>query len=333
MKKKVYIIILNYNGWKDTIECLESVLKLDISNFQILVIDNSPGLDSIKAIEKWAKGINFFDIPTSFPNIVFPLVSKPIDHKIISETESKVKFYDHQLLIIKADKNLGFSAGNNIGLKYAIRRDDFEYCWLLNNDTIVDSKSLSTQIRYMDANNRSNIGILGSKLIYYFSPEKIQAVGGAFNTKLYVTKHIGEGRSVATKKEIFQNIDYVIGASMFVSKAFLAEVGILNEAYFLYFEELDWAYRSREKGWKMDWCPQSRVYHKEGGSIGSSSNHKERSFFSEINVFHSRKTFVRIFFNLGIMYIISSLLIILNRARRFQFKLALELFKILVSKR
>ena len=329
METKVYIILLNYKGWKDSIECLESILKLNYHNFQVIVVDNSPTLESVSSLKLWATNPNFRKIPTAFPEIVYPLLPKPLDYRIISESESKNKFYEEPLLIIKADKNLGFSAGNNIAIDYALRRGDFNYCWLLNNDTIVEKDSLLNQIKHMKGDNSSKTGILGSKLIYYHHPEKIQAIGGAFNSTLFVSKHIGEGACVTSKKTEFRNIDYVVGASMFVPIKFLKDVGLLSEDYFLYYEELDWAYRAKKKGWKIDWCEDSLVYHKEGASIGSSSNPKERTNFSEINIFKSRK----IFFNKSkrriFMFWASSLLIILNRVRRRQFKLAYEFLKIL----
>jgi len=333
VEAKVYIIILNYKGWKDTIECLESVLKLNNPIFQIIVIDNSPTLESIENIEGWANGKDVLEITTFFPKIIYPIIPKPIDYRIISEEESKKHFFEEQLLLIRANDNLGFSAGNNIGLNYALKRNDFDYCWLLNNDTVVEKDSLRNQIQYLKNHSTSKIGILGSKLLCYFDPDKIQAIGGSFNSNLFVSKQIGEGLKADTKKDAFKSIDYVIGASMLVSKAFLKEVGTLSEDYFLYYEELDWAYRCKEKGWKMDWCPQSIIYHKEGGTIGTSSNPRKRSFISEINVFKSRKTFFKKFFKNSYMFWVSSLLIIINRVRRFQFKLAFNFFKILIAKR
>jgi GT2 family glycosyltransferase len=332
LNKKVYIIILNYKGWLDTIECLESVFKLNYPNFQVIVVDNSPSEEPLKNLEKWASKKGFSDIKTSFPEIVYPLISKPISFKTISEIESKKQSRNEPLLIIKANKNLGFSAGNNIGLNYVIRRNDFDYCWLLNNDTLVENNSLSYQINYIEENEKLKIGILGSKLVYYHTPDKVQAVGGSLNTFSFNTKHIGEGESIINKKKQFGNIDYVVGASMFVSNKFLKEVGLLSEDYFLYYEELDWAFRAKSLGWEIDWCPKSKVYHKEGASIGSSNNYKKRSSMSEIEVFRSRNIFVKKYFKKRFLFYFSSCLIIFNRIRRFQINLALEFLKVLVKK-
>lgn len=331
MNSKVYIIILNFNGHHDTIECLESLYKLSHHNTQIIVIDNSKTGESLNQIKLWALGDSYKEVPTCHKRIVYPLQPKPIKFKIISQKESESNFYDEPLLIIKAEENRGFSAGNNIGLRYAQRKNDFEYCWILNNDTVVEKDSLTKQILFFRENIERKIGILGSKLIYYDNPKEIQAIGGKFNSTFMVSSPIGAGKERKTKKSQLGLIDYVVGASMLVSVRFLKEVGLLSEDYFLYYEELDWVYRAKDKGWAIDWCEDSIVHHKEGVSIGTSSNYKARSFFSEVHTFKSRKIFVKKHkLNKSIFYI-SSVLIIFNRVRRFQFKLANALLKELLN--
>lgn len=331
MKSKVYIILVNYEGWIDTLECLESLYKLSYKNTQTIVIDNSKTDESINQIKNWALGISNKEISTRYIRIVYPLQTKPVKFKIISQEESEFNFYDEPLLIIKAHQNRGFSAANNIALKYALRRDDFNYCWILNNDTVVDKLSLSMQIDFFEKSIKKKIGILGSKLIKYHSPNKIQAIGGKFSSTLFVSSPIGEDKLVNTTKDNFDNIDYVVGASMLLSNFFLKDVGLLNEKYFLYYEELDWTYRAKNKGWTIDWCEDSLVLHKEGSSIGTSTNYKSRTFFSELETFKSRKIFVKTHKLNKVVFYGSSLLIIFNRLRRFQFKLAKTFIKELLN--
>ena len=164
MKDKIYIVILNHKGWKDTIECLESVFKLNSVTFQVLLVDNSPTLESVNNIEKWAIGEINFEIETNFNKLIFPLIDKPLDYKIISEDDSKLQFFDHSLIIIKTNHNRGFAAGNNIALNYAMRRNDYKFCWLLNNDTVVEPDSLRNQLIFL-SENPFKIGILGSVLV------------------------------------------------------------------------------------------------------------------------------------------------------------------------
>src|SRR5690606_535592 len=135
------------------------------------------------------------------------------------------------LVLIKAKENKGFSHGNNIALQFGLQQNNAAYFWILNNDTIVDPNALIELKLYHQQHQKT---ILGSKLLYYSNKEVIQAVGGSFNKSLYICKHIGEGKSKNVSKNELQDIDYPIGASMFVSRLFVEEVGLLNEEFFLY---------------------------------------------------------------------------------------------------
>ena len=310
MNQKVYIILLNYNGSKDTIECLESILDVNYSYYQVLIIDNS-------------------EIDAPYQQLLDWAILKQINFNKTTESEFSLEKDQNQFVFVKAQKNKGFSAGNNVALNAILKTDELDsYVWLLNNDTVIDKESLYEQIKYLKANEDLNIGILGSKLLYYYQKEKLQAAGGRFNKKFFISTHVGEGESVFKSKSEFKEIDYVIGASMFVTHKFLREIGTLCEDFFLYYEELDWAFRAKEKGWILDWCPKSLIFHKEGASIGSSYDSRKKTFFSEIHIFKSRKIFVRKYFQLNSRFYFSSLLLILNRVRKGKFKLGIELLKI-----
>jgi GT2 family glycosyltransferase len=313
-------------------ECLESILKLHYENFQIIIIDNSETLTSFENLTNWALG-NFTVKETAFENLVFPLEQKPVDFCTTSENEFLEKGLNHKIVFVKANQNNGFAAGNNIALKYILKFGTQDsYIWLLNNDTVVDKVALNAQVLYLSKPINKGIGILGSKLVYYHKPDKIQAIGGNFNKRFYIPSHICEGESIVSQRSNRIKIDYVIGASMLVPLKFIKDVGILCEDFFLYYEELDWTYRAKDKGWDVDWCPESIVYHKEGASIGSSYDSKKKSFFSEITIFKSRKLFVKKYLKLGFNFYFSSLALILNRVRKGKIRLGLELLKITVQK-
>lgn len=311
---KVYIVLLNYNGSTDTIECLESLQKLNYSNYQVLIVDNSPLDLPFQALLDWA-------------------VQKKVKFDQTTQSALDLNVFENQFVFVKAKQNNGFAAGNNIALEAILKASEFNYyVWILNNDTVVDKESLKNQILYLRKPGNEKIGILGSKLIYYFDQSKIQAIGGKFNETFYISTHIGEGESINKPKEEFQNIDYVVGASMLVSDIFLKEVGILNEDFFLFYEELDWVNRAKKHNWIIDWCEDSVIFHKEGSSIGSSYKSKSKSFFSEVNVFQSRKIFVKKYYKLTSRFYIVSLLLILNRVRKGKLKLGIELLKITFRK-
>lgn len=325
--KKVYIVLLNYNGSKDTIECLESLLKLDYANFQVYVVDNSDTIDYLGEMVAWAEG-GTTHIDTDYERLIYPPVSKPIDYISVTEEDFFSTQCHQKIVFIKALKNKGFAAGNNIALKHIMKfgsKDSFT--WLLNNDTVVEKTALTALVECSNHKDNLKTGILGSRLIYYYQPDIIQAVGGKLSKTFFISMHEGEGRPIDTPKADFGEIDYVVGASMFIKHQFLMETGPLSEDYFLYYEELDWSYRAKEKGWGIDWCPNSIVYHKEGASIGSSYR-AEKSLFSETEVFRSRKIFTKKFYGLSLRFYLSSLLLIANRLRKGKFKVAKAVTKI-----
>ncbi len=263
---KVYTIILNYKTWQDTVECIESVLKSDYANYQIIIVDNASSNDSLENIAQWLDGESSHKLSSSekLEQYILPISQKPIKYKHINEDEINLITVDSEkIILIQANDNKGFSAGNNIGIKFAQRQNDFEYIWFLNNDTVVKPDTLLKLIECKKVNN-NQVGIIGSDLLFYHNPEIRQALGGKFCK--YSAGFYELGKYTKATSETVQKIDYAIGASMFVSKDFIEKVGLMNENYFLYYEEIDWSVRGRKKNFMTIACPSSIVYHKEGGT-------------------------------------------------------------------
>lgn len=327
MEKKVYILILNYNGHLDTIECLESCFKLNYFSFQIIIVDNSPSDESKSFIKNWAEGkIEVTEI--EHENLVYPLTKKPVSLISLTEEESNTvkRSFKEKIILITANENKGFAAGNNVGLKFILNNNDADYIWLLNNDTVVESGTL-TQL--VDTFNRvarhKKLGLLGCTLLDYKFPYKVQGIGGKYNELFSTTKHLGAGKSlkcIKTNFSILKNeVDYIIGASLFTSTNFIKDVGLLNEEYFLYFEELDWKKRGEEKGYTIDTCTAS-VYHKEGASINQNKRYKnEKSLLADFYSNRNRIIFTKNFFPkyLPLVYL-SFTIVLLNRLKRKQFQ-------------
>jgi len=147
LNKKVYVILLNYNGWKDTIECLESVLKNDYNNYQIIVVDNDSPNNSMEYIVNWAEGKQevLYDENAPLKYLSQPFEDKPLAYVYYTkeqalrggDKEQEKKYKKTPMIFIQAGENGEFAAGKNIGMKYALAKDDFAYIWLLNNDTII----------------------------------------------------------------------------------------------------------------------------------------------------------------------------------------------------
>jgi len=244
----IYICVLNYNNSEDTIECLESLKKLINVKYKIVLIDNGSSKETKEELR---------EIVNSNP-IYF------IDSKV----------------------NRGCAGGNNLALHYALSQADMEYCWILNNDTIVEPDSLSLLVDYM--NHNKHIGLCGSKLIYEWDRSKIQGYGGCYNPVLG-TMH------TCINKENIKDIDYIIGASVLVRKSFLEDVGVMEAGYFLYYGELDWAIRARGK-YDITCVEDSIVYHKEGASTGANNAEKTKSILADYYSIRNRIRFTKKFY-------------------------------------
>lgn len=270
MNKKVYIILLNYNGWKDTIECLESILKSDYNNHQIIVVDNDSPNKSMDYILNWAEGKQevVYDENSQLKYLSQPFEQKPLDYVFYKKEEAlnggdieKESSLNNTIIFIQSGENGGFAAGNNIGIKYALKKDDFEYIWLLNNDTVIEKDTLSKFVKsFEERKQKEKLGILGSIQYYYHKQDQIQAAAGGFN------KWKGAFWNYQTLDFTQKDIAYIYGAAMFINKEVFKYIGLLNETYFMYYEEIDMAERLKIMKYTQDVDKNIKVYHKHGGT-------------------------------------------------------------------
>lgn len=322
MRKKTYIFILNWNSWQDTIECVEGVLKSDYKDYQIIIIDNDSQDNSVEYIAKYLNR-EIFPLPSEkHKDKVFPLLQKKIPFIVYSEEEAlkggnieKEKNFKlsentkYPVIIIKNKGNYGFAKGNNTAFRFALKRKDFKYIWLLNNDTVVERDTLSNLIKVAEKDNK--IGFVGSVIRYYDNPDYIQTIGGGkFYPilglgKLYMkNKHISILKNLKAE-EVDKSIDYIMGASLLIQKETLEDIGIFDEDYFLYTEELDLITRGKRRGWKLAVALDSYVYHKESAST------KDKKWLYYYLINKSNMIYIKKHYNL-LYNIISTPFILMN---------------------
>lgn len=282
---RVYIIIVNWNGWRDTIECLESLQRITYSGCSVVLCDNGSDNESVAHFRNWAnqKGVTYAEYQRE-------------EAEAGGQADA-----DPWLVLIRNGENLGFAGGNNVGLRYALARNDLSYAWLLNNDTVVEPEALSHMVKRMEL--LPSAGMCGSTICYYHEPQRIQALGGGYYCRwIGLPWHYGrftnQGKPRnSSKAEAWMN--YVEGASMLVSKQFLKEIGLMCEDYFLYFEEADWAVRAKDK-FRLLYSSESVVYHKVGGSIGTRSNPAKKSYTCDYFNIRNRIVFTLRYFPLAL---------------------------------
>jgi len=171
------------------------------------------------------------------------------------------------LIIIRTGENLGYAGGNNVGLRFAVKRGDFDYLWVLNNDTVIHQGALKELIACAEGDDF--VGAVGSKLLYHHRPDVLHMAGGCRIVPwMGNASMIGVGRKDDGSWDSPISPDYISGASVLVKKEVIENVGLMEEQYFLYWEDADWGIRMRRKGYRLFYCPRSTVWHKEGGTVG-----------------------------------------------------------------
>lgn len=217
---QVAVIVLNWNGLADTLECLESLSHLDYPRYRIVVVDNGSTDGSVEAIRE-----------------LFPDVA-----------------------IIENGENLGFTGGNNVGLRYALAQET-DYALLLNNDTEVAPDFLSRLVQAAEADPR--IGIAGPTIYYYARPDLIWSAGGMINRSRGQTRMIGLNEQDTGQYSLAPHeVDFVTGCALLVKRAVMEQVGLLDERFFAYYEEAEWCVRARKGGFKIIHVPTAKVWHK-----------------------------------------------------------------------
>lgn len=221
----VYILLLNYRGANDTLACLDSLRQLIYPNYQVVVIDNASPDDSLQRLQE------------------------------------RLAAYPGEFHLIVSPENSGFSAGNNLGIQWALGQTNVEaFIWLLNNDTVVEPETLTPLVEEAQKTG----GLAGSLLLY---PDgSYQQVGTRIHwwtggAKGYRESQLNDGMPVET----------LTGASMLIPFSAIRKVGLMDASFFLYFEDGEYSLRCARAGFPLTVATQSRVFHKEGATTGRKS--------------------------------------------------------------
>lgn len=334
----VYVVLLNWNGWRDTIACLQSLQHSKGCRLRIVVCDNASSDGSMDRIAAWAQGAQAVDIPENHrlarlldqPDLPLPYVR--IDRNTAEQGEHQS---DTPLVLIDNGANLGFAAGNNVGLRFALRQPDMDYVWVLNNDTLVEPDCLANMLRRLQS--EPGPAVCGSMIHFFDQPEIIQAIGGNRFNRLTGEAACSEGRfthegTALDIGSIERQLAYLSGCSLLLPREFLESVGLMSEDYFLYYEEIDWFTRSAGR-YRIRIAPDARVYHREGRSIGSKNLYQSASTLSDFHMFRSRLIYMRKYHGrFAALCYADSWVAVLKRLLRGQYRNALTVGSVLLGR-
>jgi len=252
-KHRVSIIILNWNGWKDTLECLESLYQIKYKNYDVIVVDNGSTDNSVEMIKKYCQGK--LKINSRFVN--FNPKNKPISlskfnvreiikKKKLIKNREKIK-RESSLNLLLLEKNLGYSRGNNIGIAFTMKFFNPDFIFLLNNDTVIESNCLTELVKFNELNEK--IGISGPRIHLYDIPTRTQ------NEDIF---------GLITKPTKF---NCVPGCAYLIKSNVVKSIGLFDPIYICYKEEDDYCFRARNEGFEIFYVPTNdRVYHKKAAS-------------------------------------------------------------------
>ncbi len=171
--------------------------------------------------------------------------------------------------VIRNPSNLGFAGGMNVGIRRALEAGA-EYVLLLNNDVTVEPGFLAAMVAA--AGKHPNLAAACPKAYFRDRPEVIYSTGGRANLWTGTARQIGRGERDRAQFEVEATRDYADGLCMLIPATAIEKVGLLDEGYFMYWEETDWCFRARKQGLRCYWVPEAKVWHKAERSLTSTDD-------------------------------------------------------------
>jgi len=263
---KISVVILNWNQWGHTLRCLATLFQSTYENFDVILVENGSTDDSLSKIKEWlagqiSGGTKFYpEDPGAKPVKVIELCETDI--KSSSESSSDPA---RSLTIIKIVSNLGFARACNLGMKYALRNESVKYILTLNNDMEINPESVSHLVAA--AEKDPMVGAGQAKVLLSESPGFIDGVGVKVT---WYGAAFKEGSEQADKGQ-YDSCRKIFGAypaATLYRCEMLKQVGLFDEDFFVYYEDVDHCLRMRKTPWITVLVPAAVTHHFHSASYG-----------------------------------------------------------------
>ena len=204
-----------------------------------------------------------------------------VDNGSIDDSVQQITAIDwpHAVMVIETGRNLGYAGGNNVGMRVALDRGA-DFVLLLNNDTEVAPNFISELVAA--AARAPQAAVVGPCIYYYDRPEVLWFAGAAWDDDALAFQWPGQGLRDVEAGTLVEQTAYVCGAAMLFRREALDRIGLLDERFFLVYEESDWCFKARRAGYSCLMAPTARIWHKIGASFGSEQS-PLRAYFSTRN--------------------------------------------------
>jgi hypothetical protein len=222
-KPKVGVVVINLNSYELTSSCLTSLQRQLYKNIEIIVVDNGSKDDSPDKLEK--------------------------------------DFFESTLItILRLPENSGFVGGSNRGIREALLKK-CSLIFLLNNDTIADEALLDEMVKVVMSDPKC--GIVNPKVYYFEKPDRIQSMGMDFSLWKGIGKMRGRKKLDRGQFEYIEEVPCANGCALMIKAELINHIGLLDDHYYIYCEDIDWSLRAKKAGYKILFAPAGKVWHKE----------------------------------------------------------------------
>ena len=228
---KVFVVVLNWNRTADTLACLDSLGESTYGNLHVVVVDNGSRESCRPEVEK-----------------VHPWVE-----------------------VVENERNLGYSGGNNVGMRHALEHGA-EFVWVLNNDTVVDAEAVTSLVECASAHPRA--AAVGGRVLRADRPDVLWMTWGRVTWLQSLIALEGQDEPDSARFDGERSVEWIPGCSILFRAGALREVGFFDEQFFAYHEDVEWAARAHKLGWELWYTGASRIHH----AIHASSGGEEASY-------------------------------------------------------
>ncbi len=290
------VAIVTYNSSDVITDCLDSLLACDHPDLRIVICDNNSPDDTVEVIRRWA-GVHASELGTG------NFIEVAMDATTLPHLEPLAR-----VTLLRSALNRGFAAGTNAGLITLFRQSDINLFWILNPDCIAGKE---TALAYAKTAAQGPFSLMGGRILYLDAPNDIQSDGGRISRWTGICRNVNQGlKPDRVVPPAADTLDFISGANVVASRVFIEAAGLMAEDYFLYFEEVDWAFRRGDLA--LQFCPEALVYHHGGTAIGTGSTNRRASGFANYFNYRNRMIFLRRNFPaaLPVAYLYSALKIV-----------------------
>lgn len=253
----IAFVVLNHGRPNDTLACAKSILGQQ--PFLLVIVDNASPDDSVGMLANFGEESGIFS---------------QFEANCVDEARLKAAKLSERplILLVKSPVNGGYAAGNNLGVAAALELGAGA-CWILNNDTLLQPGALEAVQKALRERNSEGIGLYGTTVLCG-SSGIVQCLGGGYtNYWSGLSNQTGNGlradaATLVPRSEVEASLNYICGASVVATRAFLEKTGLMDERFFLYCEEQDWALRGQKHGFALGFVPEASILHFEGSTTG-----------------------------------------------------------------